>query len=200
MGQAWRTFAATLIVTLLLVGVMLFLYKRPAPGAVELHPVAAAPVSSPTPKQIAAYISGAVLHPDVYTLAEGARLKDLVTLAGGLLPDADTAAINLALPLSDGQHFHIFRQGEVGSPSPPPATGSNPNPPAGQAQPIGKINLNTATASELDSLPGIGPAIAQRIIDYRTKNGPFKSIEEIKQVSGIGDAIFENLKDRITAP
>ncbi|MSP12010.1 MAG: ComEA family DNA-binding protein [Chloroflexi bacterium] len=197
MGQSWRTFAGTLIVTLLLVGAVLFLIKRPAPGAVELHPVTAGPALSPGPKQIAVYISGAVLHPDVYTLIEGARLKDLVTMAGGLLPEADAASINLAVSLGDGQHFHISRQGETPIPS---AAANNSAAPATQVQSTNKINLNTATATELDSLPGIGPSIARRIMDYRTKNGPFKSIEDIKLVSGIGDAMFENLKDRITVP
>ena len=123
---------------------------------------------------------GEVKHPGIYTLPKDTRVQDLINLAGGFTVDADTSSINLASKLSDGIVVNV------------PAKHSN----ASNSET--KININTATVTELCSLPGIGEAIATRIVDYRTINGYFSSIEEIKNVSGIGDALFEKIKDNIT--
>jgi competence protein ComEA len=124
----------------------------------------------------------------VYPLPPDSIVKDALLAAGGATDDADLDRINLALPVADGQHVYVPRLGEVDLPVQPPssqpATGS-------------KININTADAATLESLPGIGPAIAQRIIDYRQANGPFAHIEDIKNVSGIGDGILSKIQDLI---
>jgi competence protein ComEA len=109
--------------------------------------------------------------------------------AGGPTEDADLERINLALPVSDGQQVHVPRQGEDNPPV---------QPPSGQPAPGAKVNINTAGIELLESLPGIGPALAQRIVDYRQSHGPFERIEDVTEVSGIGEAIFEAIQDLIT--
>ena len=142
--------------------------------------------SAPPVKKISAYVSGQVKNISVVELEDTGNLRfvDAVNKAGGLTDFADTQAINLAAPLTDGQHVHIptkeiFLQTAA-------ATSSE------------LVNINTADADRLISLRGIGPALAQRIIDYREQNGPFKSIDELKNVRGIGDKKFADIKDDIT--
>jgi competence protein ComEA len=111
------------------------------------------------------------------------------------MAEADLEKINLAQEVRDQQQIHVPRKGEA-APQPPasgPGSAVTPGSPVAK-----KININTATLADLDTLPKIGPITAQHIIDYRTKNGPFKKIEDLKNVSGIGDATFEGLKDLIT--
>jgi competence protein ComEA len=147
------------------------------------------------------HVTGAVVSPGMYALPAGVRMQDALVAAGGLLPEADTALINLAAFLDDGQQIWVpWKQeapdaakrvetipdlSEKQSPSATPVLG-------------GPININLATQTELESLPGIGPAIAQRIIEYRQQFGPFQKIEEIKAVNGIGDAKFDQIKEYIT--
>jgi competence protein ComEA len=125
----------------------------------------------------------------VYTLLQDSIVKDAMEAAGGPTEDADLERINLAFPVSDGQQVHVPRQGEDSPPAPPPS---------GQPAPGGKVNINTAGQDLLESLPGIGPALAQRIVDYRQTHGPFEHIEDVTEVSGIGDATFEAIRDLIT--
>lgn len=136
-------------------------------------------------------IKGAVVHPGVYEIAEGNRVIDLIELAGGLTEDADSAPINFAMHVQDEMVLYIPKKGESveGMISPQ----INPQGTAKQA-----LNLNTATSAELETLPGIGPAKAEAIIEYRETNGPYKSIEELKSISGIGDKTFEKLKELIS--
>ncbi|MGI9950836.1 helix-hairpin-helix domain-containing protein [Moorellaceae bacterium AZ2] len=139
---------------------------------------------------ITVHVAGAVERPGVYQLPAGARVSEAVQLAG-TLPEANPHALNLAAPLQDGQQVVVPRIGEEGSmPGTPGALAG------GMSR--GKININTAGLEELDSLPGIGPALAQRILDYRQQHGPFRSIEDLQNVSGIGVKRFEELKDLIT--
>lgn len=143
------------------------------------------------------HIVGAVNKPGLYWLPEGARVADAVRLA---IPSsrADLNALNLAELVVDQQKIYVPRQGEVNrftSAQPPVASPGSGGRPAG---PTGKVNINTASAKELDSLPGIGPALAERIIEYRQSNGGFKNISDLKKVSGIGDQKFAKLKDLIT--
>lgn len=156
-----------------------------------------------TPESVAAsifvHIDGAVVAPGVYELtgSTGAlpRVNDAVIAAGGLAGDADTSALNLAAVLSDGEKIHVPRQGEAMAPeqtSSGPASGSD-----GGAFSSGVININTATAEELDSLPGIGPSTAAAIVEDRERNGPFASPEDLMRVSGIGEGKFSKLKDQI---
>ncbi len=163
--------------------------KRPEPTSpplvITLQPRS---ISAATPQSttIEVYVTGAIQKPDVYSLPTGSIVKDLINTAGGATADADLEAINLAQRLTDQMHIHVPRKGEVA-----------PTPPAGSA-PGALININTADAIQLDTLPGIGPSTAQSIIDYRTKNGPFKKIEDIKNVPRIADTEFNKIKDMIT--
>lgn len=148
-----------------------------------------APRSTDTPSvssTVIVYISGAVGVPDVYELPLDARIKDLVLAAGGLTADADPAQINLAERLKDSAHIHVPRRGES------PTADAVVADPAGAAQ-SGPLDLNTASASDLDGLPGIGQSFADRIIEYRTTNGPFASIEDLQKVKGIGAALFAKI-------
>jgi competence protein ComEA len=124
----------------------------------------------------------------VYTLPPESIVKDALVAAGGATDEADLDRINLALPVADGQHIYVPHVGEESPPVPSPSVAS----PSDE-----KININIADSAALEALPGIGPVIAQRIIDYRLANGPFTQIEEIMDVSGIGPATFERIKDLI---
>ncbi|HEY3229962.1 MAG TPA: helix-hairpin-helix domain-containing protein [Roseiflexaceae bacterium] len=148
--------------------------------------------ATPTAETAIVYISGAVLRPDVYRVPAAARVKDLVLAAGGLAADADVGRINLAEHVADAQHIHIPREGEA---EPAPALADDNTEPVGQGA---LINLNTASAAELDGLPGIGPALLQRIEEYRTTTGPFQSVEDLRKVKGIGPALFAKLAPLVT--
>jgi competence protein ComEA len=139
-------------------------------------------------------ICGAVVHPGVYHLAAGARVCDLVQAAGGVTGRAELSAVNLAAKLADGQQVIVPKHGQP-TPAVPPAGVAGGGTSSAAA---GPVNLNLATAEQLDALPGVGPATAQKIIDYRTTNGGFRSVEDLKNVSGIGDAKFEALKDLVS--
>ncbi|MGO8683843.1 MAG: helix-hairpin-helix domain-containing protein [Thermoleophilia bacterium] len=160
----------------------------------------AAASASPRVAPIVVYVCGAVVHPGVYDVQSGARVADLLKRAGGAGVKADLAAINLAARLSDGQQVVVPKKGEaaVTSPSVTGSSAAATGSAAGGKPPAAPVNLNTATVAELDGLSGIGPATAQKIIDYRTANGAFKAIAELKNVSGIGDAKFAALKPYIT--
>lgn len=139
------------------------------------------------------HVLGAVARPGLFELKNGARVMDAIAAAGGLTAEADPAGVNLARTLSDGEQFYVPRPGELppGLPAAPTAAGAG-------TPPMTKINLNTATVADLDSLPRIGPSMAQRIIDYRATNGRFTSVDGLRDVAGIGDKTFEALKDLIT--
>ena len=147
------------------------------------------PLEPPKPpvKKIAAYVSGQVKNISVVDLEDtgNLRLVDAVNKAGGLTDFADADAVNLAEPLTDGQHIHI----------PTKEIFLSQNAAAAQSD---LININTADVERLATLKGIGPALAQRIIDYREQNGSFKTVDEIKNVRGIGDKKFAAFKDKIT--
>ncbi len=152
-------------------------------------PALDAPASDP-PADLVVYVSGAVFYPDVYQLPPGARVKDLVEAAGGLRPDAAGERVNLAEPLSDAQHIHIPTTTEL-SAAPAPAAGA-------AAAAGGLLDLNRASAADLEELPGIGPTLAERIITRRTEEGPFRAVEELREVSGIGDKLFAQIAPLVT--
>ncbi|MFO7154312.1 MAG: helix-hairpin-helix domain-containing protein [Caldicoprobacter oshimai] len=143
-------------------------------------------------KKIKVYIVGAVRYPGVIEVEEGSRLIDVLELAGGATEEADLEKVNLALRVQDEGMYKIPKIGEELLEQNPAVSGTTSE--QGQQ----KVNINTADEATLDTLPGIGPSKAKRIIEYREQNGPFKSVEEIKNVSGIGDKTFEQLKDLIT--
>lgn len=146
----------------------------------------------PSPKKIKVYIVGAVRYPGVIEVEDGSRLIDVIDLAGGATEEADLERVNLALRVQDEGMYKIPKIGEELLDQGPAVLGAMPK------QEQQKININTADEATLDTLPGIGPSKAKRIIEYREQNGPFKSIEELKNVSGIGEKTFEQLKDLIT--
>ena len=131
------------------------------------------------------YISGAVARPGVYWLAEGSVVVDVLELAGGPRDDADLERVNLAARVGDGSHVHVPRHGEAAT------QGSSGAP--GQVL----IDINAASAAELESLPGIGPALAGRIVAYREEHGAFSTVEELMNVSGIGERTFESLREMV---
>lgn len=143
------------------------------------------------PAVMMADIKGAVVHPGVYVVTEGNRIIDLIALAGGLADDADSATVNFSMHVTDEMVIYIPKKGEEASSLIPSQSVQLPS---------GKqtVNLNTAEPSELETLPGIGPAKSAAIIQYRNENGPYKSIEDLKSISGIGDKTFEKLKELIS--
>lgn len=138
--------------------------------------------------EVAVDVIGAVQQPGLYYLHSKARVADAVTAAGGLSPDAARDQINLAAPLVDGTQIRVPHVGEVVEIGVPAASAASSS----------LVDINTADAAALDALPGIGPATAQAIIDERVNNGPFKAIEDIQNVKGIGPSLFAQIKTRIT--
>jgi len=138
-------------------------------------------------RSIAVYVSGAVVEPGVYWLARGGLVVDAVHAAGGVTDEADTAAINLARRLSDGEQVHVPRVGEAAS-----SKGGGTDPMSA------RLNVNAASAEELEELPGIGPTLSARIVAYRDEHGPFSSPDELQNVEGIGAGTMERIRAMIT--
>jgi competence protein ComEA len=141
------------------------------------------------------HVVGAVRASGVVELAPDARVRDAVAAAGGPADDADLQQMNLAAPVADGQRIAVPRIGEV---APPAAAGGPAGPAPEGSAPAGPLNLNTATATELEALPGIGPTLADAIVRAREKLGGFKTVEDLKQVRGIGEARFADIRDLVT--
>ncbi len=143
------------------------------------------------PQTINVYVTGAVIHPDVYSLPEGSIVKDAVTAAGGSTEKADLVGVNLAARLQDGDQIIVPFLSEEGA----ICTGVSP---PGTSTIQTRISINRATAAELDTLPGIGPTKAQAIVEYRNQHGQFKRLEDLQKVKGIGTKTFEELKPFIS--
>lgn len=142
------------------------------------------------PREIKVYVTGAVCKPGVYALKEGDRLYQAVEMAGGLSEQAEVTSVNMAAVLKDGQSAVIPKQGEQVQ------TKTLKNQEA-EAPPGGKVNINQATAQELENLEGVGPVLARRIVEYREEHGPFKQLEDLKKVNGIGEKKFAAFKERV---
>ncbi len=151
------------------------------------------PPPTPAPLPIRVHVSGAVRQPAVYELPPGSIVQDAIDAAGGPASDADLDHINLALGLQDQQKIYVPRQGEM---DPPPSVSGGSSGSGGSAGAL--VDTNTATVAELETLPRVGPATAQRILEYREANGPFETIEDVQNIPGIGPATFEGLEDLIT--
>jgi competence protein ComEA len=177
------------VVILVLVGlgcaVLVSVFSRNGGAEVVLPPTAAASNAPVAGMPIFVHVLGAVERPGLYELAEGSRAVDAVAAAGGFTDVADQSGINLARFVTDGEQLRVPAVGEA-----PP---SQPGTTAG-----GLVNLNTADATTLETLPRVGPALAGRIIDWREANGGFGSVEDLRNVTGIGDKTFADLKDLVT--
>lgn len=176
------------IVLIVSLGVNAYLYVQ-VQQSPEVVYVDSPPVDEPDPVEpspVVVYVSGAVLRPNVYTLPGGSRVVAAVEAAGGAQAGADLTRLNLARIIVDGEQIHIPKEGDSAVPA-----GSGLTTVPGET----KVNINTATQQELETLPGIGPVKAGDIIAYRTQNGPFKKIADIMNVKGIGEKTFESLKD-----
>jgi len=155
-------------------------------------PVGSGPPSSTASGRLVVDVVGKVRRPGVYRVADGARVDDALRMAGGALPGVELSALNLARKVVDGEQIAVGVSGAGGA-APPggPVAGG----PAGSgAAPGAPVNLNTATVQQLDALPGIGPVLAQRILDWRTQHGRFASVDQLREVTGIGPSRFDDLK------
>lgn len=173
-------------------------WHDPPPSAAEASLPLASPVTGTGPPstvapvgEVIAHAAGAVTRPGVYTLAAGSRVADLVDAAGGAEPRADLDRVNLAAPLGDGAQVYVPHLGEATA---PPPIGGEGVTEGGTAL----VDINTAGADELESLPGVGPATSAAILQHREENGPFASVDDLVAVRGIGDAKLAALRDQVT--
>lgn len=172
-----------------------------APVVITAPEPTAVPVTAPP--RIRVHVSGAVVSPGVYEMSDDDRVLDAIASAGGVQPNADLASINLAQRVQDEAQYQIPRLGEPTpvAPSAPLRRASMPDDrplPSGGPASASLIDLNTATAQELESLPNIGPVMAGRIIEYREANGPFSSIDDVENVPGIGPKTLESIRPLAT--
>ncbi|MBV8257257.1 MAG: ComEA family DNA-binding protein [Actinobacteria bacterium] len=173
---------------LLAVGLVLLLRHLGSGGAAAAPRVAPVRASraAVAARQLVVDVAGAVRRPGLYRLREGTRIADAVASAGGATAKAALDSVNLAAPLADGEQVVVPARGAAGTPADfPPAAGSSPAAP---------LDLNTATAEQLDALPGIGPSTAAKILAYRQTHGPFHSVDELDAVPGIGPSRIAQLK------
>jgi competence protein ComEA len=147
------------------------------------------------PEKIMVDVKGQIKQPGVYQANTGERVIDIISRAGGLTDKADQSMVNFAEHVEDEMIIYIPAQGEEGF-TQPASAGANPTTSVG-SQTGSKININKADETELQNLPGIGPAKAAAIVEYRNSSGPFEAVDDLKKISGIGDKTFEKLKDLI---
>jgi competence protein ComEA len=163
--------------------VLAVLWWPHGPDPIEVPPVVTAAVTHPA--SITVHVAGWVVRPGVVSLPDGSRAADALAAAGGVLPGGDPSALNLAALLVDGVRIHV------------PGPGADP-PPADPTDT--KVSLNQATEMDLAELPGIGPVLASRIVAHRERNGPFEAIEDLLDVSGIGERTLSELRELVAVP
>ena len=207
-SSSWRGYVGLSLAWLAVLGIVLVITRRPSAQPIEILPPptaphTATPAPTPTPRPLRVDVTGAVRVPGVYTLPADSIVADAIAAAGGGTEDAALDLINKALPLQDGMQIFVPRRGETNpalllfnpltptAPAPEGSTAAASPAPGGAPK---RININTATQQELESLPGIGPAMATRIIEGR----PYNKVEDLLRVKGIGPATFEKLKEHIT--
>ncbi len=201
--KPFRLYIAMFLLNIAVVIGVIYLLRREEPRPVVVTQPPTRPATSTankTVKPISVSVNGAVNQPGTLELTSDARLADALQKAG-LKPDADLSKLNLTLALKDGDKINVPSRASsvptantiasAATSAPQPTTISTPTPATA------KVNLNTATLEQLDALPGIGPAIAQRILDYRNEKGGFKSVEELKEVRGIGDALYNEIRELV---
>ncbi|GAB2662641.1 helix-hairpin-helix domain-containing protein [Kribbella swartbergensis] len=166
---------------------------QPSPGN-QPSPGAASPgVPGQPTGTVVVHVAGKVRRPGLVRAPTGSRVADVLALAGGPLPGVDLTTLNLARQVTDGEQILVGQAAPPGTTTTAPGTTSNPP----TAQPGAPVNLNTATLDQLDALPGVGPVLAQRILDYRTQNGPFTTIDQLQEVPGVGPKKFDSLKSHV---
>lgn len=184
--EKWQVLAVLLLSVLLVLGGVAIYGRSALAGRGHVKEVPKPAVTKPDERELVVYVCGAVQRPAVCRLKTGARVMDALAAAGGAAADADTSRLNLARPLADGERIYVARAGEAMA--------------AGEGDDLtqdAKVNINRASVDELDTLPGIGPAIGERIVNYRREHGRFERIEQLQDIDGIGPSKFKDLKDRV---
>lgn len=195
-GTGWRAVLAGCVLLGVALGALYWLTRQPpmpVDDALPLVEPSSVTTTTAPPEPagpVIVHVAGAVAHPGVWELPAEARVIDAVDAAGGLTGDADASRVNLAAPAADGSQIYIPAHGET----PPPVTGADEATTDGEP---GLVDLNTAGATELETLPGIGPATAAAIIDHRERNGVFAAVEDLLDVRGIGEAKLAQLRDLV---
>lgn len=206
---AWLSASPAELVGLLLLGLgglavvgTLWLMGHPSwpgsgPGPAASQPAADLP--GPTDLNtvsghVLVHVAGAVLAPGLVEVAAGARVADAIAAAGGAAPDADAGRLNYARPVTDGERIDVPRVGDDTADGGEAGSGGATS---GGIRPDGRVDLNLATAEELETLPGVGPVLASRIVAHRDEHGPFVDVGQLRQVSGIGDKTFQRLADLV---
>ena len=205
---AGRLIASAVSVVIVAVGAF-WLVRSPLPtteaglpvavGSAGSSPSATLPPPSPTVSQptvstrVVVHVAGAVMRPGVYELHTPARVHQAIEMAGGVTPTGDLNGLNLAAPLADGERVYVPTVGEVDPAAVPSGVPVDATP-----TPTGPVDLNSGSAADFDTLPGVGPATAAAIVDDRDRNGPFASVDDLDRVPGIGPAKLEALRELVT--
>lgn len=180
--KSWQLLAFGILLGLLFAAVILLVIRQPSGQPIEILP-------APLPLPLVVDVSGQVLSPGVYSLPPGARVSEAIAAAGGLLDDADPSMINLAARVKDGDKVWIPAEGSLSS---------IPLPESSRNSSVTTINLNTASAQDLETLPGIGEVKANEIVAYREEHGLYLSIDDLLNVPGIGPELLEKIRPSIT--
>ncbi|HEV7935249.1 MAG TPA: ComEA family DNA-binding protein [Actinomadura sp.] len=205
-----RALAAVAVVAAVIAGGYLWTARpRPQPvpaAAASLVASPARPAASPRPPvtsgptpagTVVVHVAGKVRRPGVITLPAGSRVTDAIRAAGGLRPGVDTGSLNLARRLTDGEQIPVGLPAVAASPGGAPGSAPGVPPAEPGTVPGTPLDLNTATVEQLQELPGVGPVLARRIVDHRTQHGGFRGVEQLREVSGIGERRFAELKDLV---
>jgi competence protein ComEA len=200
-GLDRRELIGLLVIGAVVVAAVGFWYVRSLPTQVRIEAAGEAggggtgPVAGPSPSAstVVVDVAGWVRHPGVYEMHQGDRVIDALQAAGGAKPGANLTSINLAAVLSDAQQILVTKRGSLGS-----GAGGDSGGAGAAGGPGAKININTATLDQLETLPGIGEVLGQRVIDYREQHGPFHSVDDLLNVSGIGPSHLADIKDSVT--
>ena len=185
-GRGWGTILLFTVIGLI-VGGLIGRFTSPSQHGAPISVLTPAPAQTVSLAPVRVYVCGAVQQPGVYELPAGSIAEDALSAAGGPTQEADLEALNLALEVRDQQQVRVPRAGESVALELPE-----------RSAPVGQLNINTATAAELEALPRIGPTIAENIIAYREAHGPFRSVDDLLEVPLIGPTTLEALKDLVT--